>query len=62
MKEVIVHPLPELHTTIHDNPIPHPKDDELLIKVAVVGSNVKGTFCLNTSSGHKLTCNQTGST
>lgn len=47
MKEVVVHPLPELHTTINDVPIPRPKDDELLIKVAVVASNVKGTSLIH---------------
>jgi NADPH:quinone reductase-like Zn-dependent oxidoreductase len=43
MKEVIVHPLPDLTTSIHDVPIPIPKEDEVVIKVAVAGSNVKGT-------------------
>ncbi|RFU33815.1 hypothetical protein B7463_g2579, partial [Scytalidium lignicola] len=41
MKEVIVHPSPELHTTIHDVPIPEPGPDEIVIKVIVAGSNVK---------------------
>jgi NADPH:quinone reductase len=42
MKEIIVHPLPSLTTQVHDIPIPTPADDELLIKVVVAGSNVKG--------------------
>jgi NADPH:quinone reductase len=42
MKEVIVHPLPELTTEIHDVPIPVPEPDQVIIKVAVAGSNVKG--------------------
>ncbi|MCJ1385004.1 hypothetical protein MMC17_008122 [Xylographa soralifera] len=41
MKEVIVHPNPTLTTEIHDVPIPTPKDDEIVIKVVVAGSNVK---------------------
>jgi NADPH:quinone reductase-like Zn-dependent oxidoreductase len=42
MKEAIVHPTPELHTTIHEVPIPEPGPDELVIKVIVAGSNPKG--------------------
>ena len=42
MKEVIVHPLPELTTTIHEVPIPTPGDDEVVIRVVVAASNVKG--------------------
>jgi hypothetical protein len=42
MKEVIVHPLPSLTTEFHDIPIPMPADDELIIKVVVAGSHVKG--------------------
>ena len=42
MKEVIVHPTPTLHTTIHDVPIPTPGPDELVIKVIVAGTNPKG--------------------
>ena len=42
MKEVIVHPLPTLTTEIHDVPIPIPEVDQVIIKVAVAGSNVKG--------------------
>ena len=44
MKEVIVHPLPTLTTEIHDVEIPAPKAEEVLIKVVVAGSNVKGTI------------------
>ena len=43
MKELIVHPFPILTTEIHDVPIPTPGPDELVIKVVVAGSNVKGT-------------------
>ena len=46
MKEVIVHPLPELHTEIHEVPIPIPGTDEAVIKAAVAGSNVKGSLVL----------------
>lgn len=42
MKEVIVHPTPTLHTTIHDVPIPTPGPNELVIKVIVAGTNPKG--------------------
>lgn len=41
MKEVIVHPFPTLHTTIHEVPIPTPGPKELVIKVIVAGSNPK---------------------
>jgi len=44
MKEIIVHPLPSLTTELHDIPIPTPADDELIIKVVVAGSNVKGAY------------------
>jgi NADPH2:quinone reductase len=39
MKEVIVAKGPEV--TIQDAPIPEPKDDQLVIKVVVSGSNPK---------------------
>ena len=42
MKEVIVHPTPELWTEIHEVSIPEPGPDEIVIKVIVTGSNVKG--------------------
>jgi NADPH:quinone reductase len=42
MKEVIVHPLPTLTAEIHEVEIPTPKPDEVLIKVIIAGSNVKG--------------------
>jgi NADPH:quinone reductase-like Zn-dependent oxidoreductase len=42
MKEVIVHPTPELHTTFHEVPVPQPGPDEVVIKVIVAGSNPKG--------------------
>ncbi|KAG0652183.1 trans-enoyl reductase [Hyphodiscus hymeniophilus] len=41
MKEVIVHPFPSLHTTIHDVPVPEPGPNEVVIKVIVAGSNPK---------------------
>jgi hypothetical protein len=44
MKEIIVHPLPFLTTELHDISIPTPADDELIIKVVVAGSNVKGAL------------------
>jgi NADPH2:quinone reductase len=43
MKEVIVHPLPTLTTEIRDVPIPVLEHDQVIIKVSVAGSNVKGT-------------------
>jgi NADPH:quinone reductase len=42
MKEVIVHPLPTLTTEIHDVPILVPEHDQVIIRVSVAGSNVKG--------------------
>ena len=42
MKEVIVHPHPTLHTTIHDIEVPIPGPNEVVIEVIVAGSNVKG--------------------
>ena len=43
MKEVIVHPGPPLITEIHEVSVPTPPgDDEVVIRVAVAGSNVKG--------------------
>jgi NADPH:quinone reductase len=42
MKEVIVHPLPSITAEIHDIPIPTPGPDQVIIKVEVAGSNVKG--------------------
>jgi NADPH2:quinone reductase len=41
MKEIIVHPLPELHTSIHEVKIPTPGPDEIIVRVVVAGSNVK---------------------
>ncbi|KAK5129848.1 hypothetical protein LTR08_002756 [Meristemomyces frigidus] len=41
MKEIIVHPLPILITELVDSPIPAPHADDIVIKVAVAGSNVK---------------------
>lgn len=45
MKEAIVHPTPELHTTIHEVPFPVPGPDEVIIQVIVAGSNPKGLPC-----------------
>jgi NADPH:quinone reductase len=42
MKEVVVHPLPTLTTEIREVPIPIPALNEVIIKVIVAGSNVKG--------------------
>lgn len=44
MLEVIVHPLPELTTEIVESPVPVPGPDEVLVKVEVAGSNVKGIY------------------
>jgi len=41
MKEVIVHPFTSLWTDLRDVPIPTPAPDQVIIKVAVAGSNVK---------------------
>lgn len=43
MKEVIVHPIPVLRTEIHEVPIPIPREDEVVVRVVVAGSNVKGS-------------------
>jgi hypothetical protein len=48
VKEAIVHPLPSITTEIRDGPIPTPGPDEVIIKVEVAGSNVKG-LCLISS-------------
>ena len=42
MKEVVVHPLPELRTEIREVEIPRPGRDEIVVRVVVAGSNVKG--------------------
>lgn len=42
MKEVIVHPTPELWTEVLEVSIPSPGPDEVLIRVIVAGANVKG--------------------
>jgi hypothetical protein len=47
MKEAIVHPLPSITTEIHNVPIPIPGPDEVIIKVEVAGSNVKGLRLLS---------------
>lgn len=46
---MIVHPKPDIWTELHDVPVPLPRIDEIVIKVVVAGSNVKGLlsdFCL----------------
>ncbi|PMD29791.1 GroES-like protein [Hyaloscypha variabilis F] len=50
MKEVIVHPTPELHTTIHEVPVPEPGPDEVVIKVIVAGSNPKDWIHLTSTN------------
>jgi NADPH2:quinone reductase len=42
MKEAIVHPVPIISVEVHDVPIPSPAPDQVVIKVEVAGSNVKG--------------------
>lgn len=42
MLEVIVHPLPELTAETVESPVPIPGPDEVLVKVKVAGSIVKG--------------------
>jgi NADPH2:quinone reductase len=42
MKEAIVHPLPTISVEIRDVPIPSPGPDQVVIRVEVAGSNVKG--------------------
>jgi NADPH:quinone reductase len=42
MKEIIVHPLPTITAEIHDVAIPTPGPHEVVIKVVVASSNVKG--------------------
>jgi NADPH:quinone reductase-like Zn-dependent oxidoreductase len=46
MKEVIVHPIPDIKCEIREVDIPVPEPDQVVIKVAVAGSNVKGNFLL----------------
>lgn len=41
MKEVVVHPSPEIWTEITEVPVPQPGPNEVVIKVMVAGSNVK---------------------
>ncbi|KUJ14619.1 GroES-like protein [Mollisia scopiformis] len=41
MKEVIVHPTPDIWTEIHETPVPTPGPNEIVIRVIVAGSNVK---------------------
>jgi NADPH:quinone reductase-like Zn-dependent oxidoreductase len=53
MKEVIVHPTPTLHITIHDVPIPTPGPNELVIKVIVAGCNPKGRPSLSSPFHHQ---------
>ncbi len=68
MKEVIVHPLPSLTTEIHEVDIPVPESDQVVIKVVVAGSNVKGKYQVYQFLASKDTClpwtkliyNQTG--
>jgi NADPH2:quinone reductase len=45
MKEVIVHPIPDITTEIVDSPVPIPVEDDIVIKVAVTSSNAKGLSC-----------------
>jgi len=42
MREVVVHPLPEITTEIREVDIPTPAPDQVVICVVVAGSNVKG--------------------
>lgn len=42
MKELVVHPLPEITGELREVEIPVPKPSEIVIKVVVAGSNVKG--------------------
>ncbi|TGO09150.1 hypothetical protein BTUL_0177g00090 [Botrytis tulipae] len=41
MREVIVHPIPEIWTEIPEVEIPQPGPDDVVIRVIVAGSNVK---------------------
>ncbi|KAH8680090.1 putative quinone oxidoreductase [Tricladium varicosporioides] len=54
MREVIVHPTPDVSATVHDVPIPTPGPDEIIIKVHVAGSNVKDWLHLTTLN---ISCN-----
>ena len=46
MKEIVVTALSTITTKTREVPIPSPKADEVVIKVLVTGSNVKGTQLL----------------
>ncbi|CCD52898.1 hypothetical protein BofuT4_P138220.1 [Botrytis cinerea T4] len=48
MREVIVHPSPEIWTEITEVEIPQPGPDDVVIKVVVAGSNVKGKHTFST--------------
>jgi len=52
MKDVIVHPGPQVE--IIDSPIPHPGADQLVIKVVVSGSNPKDWYGYPTKSVCRL--------
>lgn len=52
MLEVIVHPLPDLTTEIVNSPIPIPGPDEVLVKVEVASSNVKGKISFRFTFQH----------
>ena len=48
MREVIVHPSPEIWTEITEVEIPQPGPHDVVIKVVVAGSNVKGKHTFST--------------
>jgi hypothetical protein len=55
MKEVIVAATAaNVTTVIQDAPIPVPKEDEILIKVVVAASNVKGLVLLDPILSYRL--------
>jgi len=53
MKEVVVSLSPEIHTEIHEVRIPEPGPRDVVIKVEVAGSNVKGKMLLNLTTPHQ---------
>jgi NADPH:quinone reductase-like Zn-dependent oxidoreductase len=55
MKEVIIAATAAANVTalVHDAPIPVPNEDEILIKVVVAASNVKGLVPLHPVLSHR---------
>jgi hypothetical protein len=60
--QAIVHPNPELRTSIGNVPIPKPEPGEIVIKLIIAGSNLKGllpSVCFYHHSYHHSSNSQT---